>query len=147
MTNAIAAMNDTQIDIAYKAEEFIKEFEQVDIETNHIIHGGMYSRTILLRRGVTLSGALIKIPTLLILSGDIHIYIGDDVKHFIGYNIIPASKNRKQIMTANTDTYVTMVFATDSGTIDDVEKEFTDEWESLISSKDGSLNTITITKE
>ena len=41
------------------------ECPQVAIQTTHHFHAGLYSRTIRIPAGVMITGALIKIPTLL----------------------------------------------------------------------------------
>ena len=49
---------------------------QVPLETRHVLHGGMYARTILLPNGVELVAALIKIPTLVIVEGSVMVWLG-----------------------------------------------------------------------
>ena len=43
---------------------------QLELVTEHVLHGGMYARTIRMPAGYALAGALIKIPTILIINGD-----------------------------------------------------------------------------
>jgi hypothetical protein len=83
--------------------------------------------------GCLITGALIRIPTMLIFSGELVAYIGGDTIALNGYNVVPASANRKQAFYAVTNSYLTMLFATDAKTIEDAESEFTDEANLLMS--------------
>ena len=143
----IPSMSSEQIDLAIKAQEFMLEREQIDIRTYHTLHGGVYTRTILLQKDEALTGATIKVPTTLIVSGSIAIYIGSDVAYLSGYNVIPASAFRKQVMVAIEDTYITMVMETKSTTVTEAEDEFTDESHLLMSRKEDAKNHIVITGE
>ena len=103
------------------------ESQQIDIQTEHIIHGGMYSRTIRLKAGEVISGAHYLVPTLVVTDGDCLVSSGDFWVELLGYHVIPASSGRKQIFVARRDTAITMIFRTDAKTIEKAEEEFTDE--------------------
>lgn len=119
---------------------------QVDIETMHLIHAGMYQRTIKIPAGVMLTGALIKVSTSLIVSGDCFVFIGDETIRLTGYHILPASAGRKQAFVAVSDTFLTMSFATDATSVEQAEKQFTDEVH-LLASRRSDLNMTMITGE
>jgi hypothetical protein len=121
----------SQIESVKEFEDYVLQFPQVTIETSHLFHSGIYTRTILIPAGVVMTGALIKIPTTLIISGDVTVTVGDGSMRLTGYNVISASSGRKQIFYAHTDTYLSMMFATSCTTIEDAENEFTDESEKL----------------
>lgn len=106
---------------------------QVEIKTLHLIHGGMYARTIMVPAGVALTGALIKIATVLIVSGDASMYANGDSIRLTGYYVIPASKGRKQVFVAHQDTMLTMLFPSDAMTVEAAEAQFTDEADMLFS--------------
>lgn len=126
-------MSKKEIENSIAIEKILLEQEQQDIETLHHFHAGIYSRTILIKKNIIISGALIKIPTILYASGDLSIYIGKAIQNIKGYGIITADANRKQIIYANEDSYLTMAFATKAQTVKEAEKEFTDEYERLLS--------------
>lgn len=128
-------------------ETAMRAMPQSPIETNHILHGGQYSRTVMIPAGMVITGALIKIPTILTVCGDCSVYIGDDVARITGYNVLATSAGRKQAFIAHQDTYLTMTFATNAKTIEQAEDEFTDEAELLLSRSDVGENTILITGE
>src|SRR5437899_3175222 len=69
---------------------------QGQYHTNHVIHGGMYTRTLVTPPATLITGALIKVPTVLITHGEITIYVGNGTIRLSGYNVIPASAGRRQ---------------------------------------------------
>ena len=132
----------------HKVQELEKDIlqqDQVPIDTHHLIHAGMYARTIMVPAGVVLTGALIKKATTLVISGKVAVWANDQEYDLEGYHVIPASPQRKQAFAAIEDTYVTMIFATDARTVRDAEDEFTDEGDKLMSRRDPSANTIIVT--
>lgn len=140
-TPSIPAMSKVAIDKVYQLENLALKQPQVKIDTEHAFHAGVYSRTIKIPAGVTLTGALIKIPTLLIINGDVVVYVGDKAVRMTGHNVFAASAHRKQAFVTLTDTYVTMIFATDVKSVKEAEEQFTDESNLLMSRKDEATNT------
>lgn len=120
---------------------------QVDIATDHVIHGGMYARTITIPAGIVLTGAFIKLPTVLIANGNASVFVGDRWVSIEGYHVLAAAAGRKQVFIAHEDTQLTMIFPTDATTIEQAEDEFTDEAELLFSRKPDARNTFNITGE
>lgn len=131
--NSIPAMSTAAIDKVRQIEALALKMPQVDIGTQHIIHGGIYARTVMVPAKTMITGALIKVATLLIIQGDAIAYIGDKSLELRGYNILPASAMRKQAFIAQTDVYLTMIFATDVQGVKEAEEQFTDDSDSLIS--------------
>lgn len=129
-------------------EKVILGRPQIGIRTHHVLHAGMYARTITIPAGVVLTGALVKRSTMLVISGDALVSRGDDDGlRITGTVVIPASAWRKQAFVANADTTVTMMFPTQATTIEQAEAEFTDDTDVLMSRRDPDLNTIIITGE
>lgn len=157
----IAVKNECIPEMTEAAIRKVKIFEienarrpQISIATKHVIHGGMYARTIripadfmLTGKMTALTGALIKVPTMLIVAGNVIVYIGDEARELCGYNVLAASANRKQVFLAKTDTCLTMVFPTKAKSVEEAEREFTDEAQFLISRKEESDNEVVITGE
>lgn len=133
VTSCIPTMTREAIDRVYKLEQKVLEQPQADISTHHMIHGGMYARTICIPKGVVLTGAEIKLATVLIVSGHVRMAVGDDAREFAGYNVLAASKGRKQAFYALEDTYLTMLFPTRAQSVEDAEAEFTDDHARLFS--------------
>lgn len=147
-TVALMPMSTKEISLVQEAEAFIGSLPQITLTTEHILHAGVYSRTVLIQKGETIVGALIKRSTNLILSGHALIYLGETGgKEYKGYAVLTASAHRKQVFVALEDTYLTMSFATEATTIEQAEDEFTDEGKMLMSRQEGSINHITITGE
>lgn len=143
---AIPAMSEEAIAKVRLVEDLsLAQLPQLEIPTDHVIHGGLYARTIMIPANTLLTGALVKLPTLLIVQGDAAVYIGDDTLEVRGYNVVPAGAGRKQMFLARTDVYLTMIFPTDVMTVEEAERAFTDEYERLMS--ETAPNHIVITGE
>lgn len=119
------------------------------IHTHHVLHGGLYTRTILIPADTVLTGALIRVATILIASGNCLVYTGDDAAIEVtgNGNVIPASAGRKQAFYAKEDTHLTMAFATKAKTVTEAENEFTEEADKLMSRHSPHTNAIVITGE
>ena len=135
------------IDRLAKAQARILEFPQVEIATEHLLHGGMYSRTIRLRPGVVLMGSLIRLATVLILHGDCTVTNGNERFDLTGYNVLPGCARRKQMFLTRGPVEMTMVFPTSAKTVAEAEEEVFAEADQLISRKEGSPNAIAVTGE
>jgi len=116
------------------------------IFTHHVLHGGVYARTMMIHAGQQITSTLIKVPTVLTICGDCEVLAGDgNTYHVQGFQVLAASAGRKQAYIAHEDTFVTMAFATDAKTIEEAEEQFTDEADRLLSRV--GENTIIITGE
>ena len=129
----IPAMNQESIGKVRQLYEVTKTMPQIPIDTYHVIHGGMYARSIMIPANSMITGALIRIATILIVQGDVVAYIGDKSIELHGYNVVSASAGRKQAFVALSDVYMTMIFPTDVKTVAEAEDQFTDEADLLVS--------------
>ena len=118
-----------------RLEDEILKHQQREMHTDHVFHAGCYARTIHVPKGMVLIGAMIKIPTILIVNGDCVMSGGDVPMRLTGYNVLMASAGRKQAYVANEDISITMVFATQSKTVEEAEQEFTEDYKMLLSNK------------
>ena len=143
----IPAMTAQAIDKVRELEAITRDLPQVEISTDHVLHGGMYGRTICIPAGVVLTGVFIRVPTLLVFDGNATVNAGDDTTTLVGYHVLAASAHRRQAFLAHADTRLTMVFATQAKTVAEAEAEFTDEAHLLFSRKPGAVNRINITGE
>ncbi len=146
-SSAIPAMSAEAIDKAREMGGVVAAMPQVPIFTDHVLHAGLYARTIMIPKRIWLEGCLVKLPTLLIVHGEVEAYIGEDCIVLSGYAVLPASANRKQIFFARTDTWLTMAFKTQARDVGAAEREFTDDFALLGSHRDPALNRTTITGE
>ena len=115
------------------AQTKLLEREQVAILTEHVIHAGIYSRTITMPPNTVLIGAHIKRPTIVITVGSAKVLVGKDWADVDGYQVLPASAGRKQIFISRGPFVITMIFPTSAKTVSEAEAEFTDEHELLLS--------------
>lgn len=116
--------------------------------THHLLHGGMYHRTLITPPRTLIVGAIIKRPSVLSTYGDIVIYIGNGTVNVTGYNIVPASAGRRTaVFSLDTEAVYTMAVACECKTVEDAEKWFTDEWMHLGNNRDDNHNFTVITGE
>lgn len=120
---------------------------QVELRTAHVLHAGLYARTIMLQSGAALAGAHVTRATLLIVAGDCECYTGEGTLRLTGYHVLPASANRAGAFYALADTHITMLFPTEADSVPQAENEFTDTPELLLSRRRPDLNDILITGE
>lgn len=146
--NRIPAMSQCAIDKVRALEACSAALlPQVNIATSHVLHAGVYSRTVMIPAGVMITGALIKINTTLLICGHVHVFLDDETVEINGYRVLAASAHRKQAFVAVTDTYLTMLFATAAKTVQQAEDEFTDEPHILMSRTVDAINSILVTGE
>lgn len=144
---SLPSMSEEEIARVTVFETELAKLPQINFFTNHVIHAGMYARTMMMPKNTTIVGVLIKRATLVIVSGHAIAYIGDRAVELKGFNVIPASALRKQAFLALEETHITMLFPTSAKTVEDAEKEFTDEHDRLGSHNDPSMNRTTITED
>lgn len=120
-------------------------FPQAEITTAHLLHGGMYTRTIRLDPQTIMNGSLIRKATVLIVQGSCAVLAGDEVLELAGYNVLPGCAGRKQTFVTRGPVEMTMIFPTQAQTVAEAEDEIFAEADQLISRKDGSRDQITIT--
>lgn len=123
----LQTMTDEAVAMVRRAERAAMAMPQVTLETRHHLHAGLYARTVRVPAGVAITGAFIKIPTLLIVNGRCEVFTGSEVLEMDGHHVLQASAGRKQVFLAHADTDITMVFATSATTVEAAEEEFTDE--------------------
>lgn len=143
----IATMSEQAIERVRDLETVLTEMPQEPIGTDHVLHGGMYARTVMIPAGVAITGAVIKLATLLIVQGHAQVFTDDGSVELHGYNVIPASARRKQAFAAITDTWLTMVFPSRATSVDQAEDEFTDEAHLLLTRRGIGTQRIVVTGE
>lgn len=108
----------------------------INFDTEHFLHGGIYSRTIHIPAAFMLCGSLIRVKTILTVSGDMQMYNGESWTRLHGYNVLACNDHRRGMGFAQALTHVTMLYATQAKTVKEAEKEFTHEWEHLMPAKE-----------
>lgn len=135
------------LDKLIRVSDFIRQFPQISIVTEHLIHGGMYARTIRLESGVVIAGSIIRLATTLIIHGDCTVLAGDERIDLTGYNVLPGCAGRKQLFLTRSSVEMTMLFPTSAKTVEDAENEIFVEVDQLMSRKDGDRDRVTITNQ
>lgn len=125
--DALAKVNALEAEIA--------KHPQLDVETDHVFHAGMYARTVTLPANAVFTGAQHTKATLLIVQGDVTLYLGDDTLRVTGYAVVPASVGRKTAYWTHSETTLTVVAPTDCTTVEDVEREMTTDPMALVSKR------------
>jgi hypothetical protein len=120
---------------------------QVELATEHLLHGGMYVRTIRLPPGTKMVGSYIKVPTVLIVRGSTAVFTGDGVVELEGYNVLHGCAGRQQVFVTRSDVEMTMIFPTSAKTVAEAEDEVFGDAEQLMSRADGRRDTVLITGE
>lgn len=124
---SLPAMTGDAVDQSRQVEARMLGMPQIELPVSHSLHAGMYHRTITIPAGVAITGALIKLPTLLIVDGDCEVFTGNDVSTLEGHHVLQCQPHRKQVFLAHSDTHLTMIFPTTAATVEEAENEFTDE--------------------
>lgn len=130
-----------------RVHRVIAACEQIEIATEHLLHGGMYARTIRLAPETVMEGSLVQRATVLIVHGATAVHGGEAVVELAGYNVIAGSAGRKQVFVTRSAVEMTMIFPTAAKTVEKAEDEVFAEAELLMSRADGSRDTITVTGE
>lgn len=143
----LPAMSDEAIHSVRLLQIAEAELPQVPLDTQHVLHAGLYARTLRLPDGVEMTAALIKRPTLVIVVGDALVWLGAETHRLSGHSVLPASAGRKQVFFALTETFITMIFPTDAKTVAEAEAQFTSESDMLASRRSGARNDVVITGE
>ncbi len=123
----------------------VRELPQIHPQMEHVLHAGMYARTCRLDAGVAIVSVRIKIPTMLIVHGGAHVFAGDRWYKIEGYQAMPASAGRKQIYVTFQPTEITMVFPSLAETVEEAEREFTDEADALLSRRQDNDDIVIVT--
>lgn len=144
--NTLPATSPLMLEAVKRFEGVLSQRRQAEIPTEHVIHGGMYARTVRLPQDAVITGCLYKVPTMLIVNGHAMVLAGDGWTELSGYNLLPANGGRKQVFVALGPVEITMVFPTSARTAEEAEAEMTDESDSLLSRSIGE-NRVTITGE
>lgn len=112
--------------VGYAVENRIRELADVHgeepLHTYHLFHAGMYHRTIRVRKGVAVAGALLQRATTLVVSGKAELLAAEPVL-IDGYAVLPGLPGRKTCLVAHEDTWFTMIVTTSAQTVEEVDKE------------------------
>lgn len=128
LRKTVPAMTPAAIGKVQALREASLALPQVDNRIAHALHGGMYHRTGHYPAAATMTSVFVRVPTLLIVCGDVKIFVGEDhVVHVQGFEVVESQANRQPAFHFLAPTAMTMVFATNAKTVEDAENEITPE--------------------
>ena len=116
-----------QLEAVRRVEQALLQLPQVDLQTSHVVFGGMCARTILIPAGVMLTGALTNMDNICIMCGDISVTTDEGTVRLTGFHILPAKAGAKRAGYAHSDTTWTTIWPTDLTDITAIEDEMTSE--------------------
>ncbi len=109
---------------------------QTDLSTQHLVHGGMYARTIFIPAGTVLTGALASADNICVVHGDITVTTDDGPKRLTGFNVLAATAGKRRAGVAHADTWWSTLWPTDLTSIHDIEDSLTPEADKLQTRRD-----------
>lgn len=118
-------------------EQHLMALPQVDLQTGHLVHGGMYARTIFIPAGTVLTGALTNQDNVCVVHGDITVTTDEGTKRLAGFHVLPACKGAKRAGVAHADTWWTTLWTTELTDITEIENVLTDEADLLQTRRQG----------
>lgn len=108
------------------------ETSPAEFPTEDLLHAGCYVRTCFCPAGTVLAGAIIKVPTVVVVHGVCDVTNGTSILRVDGFAVLKGALDRATVWRAHTDTYLTMVYASKAKTCGEAEEEFTDEFENRL---------------
>ena len=127
--------------------EGLATLPQIPFVTEHLLHAGMYTRTVRLPSGTVCAAVLIRPPTVLILVGEVDVWSNGELIRTSGYSVLPGSAGRKIAFVTHSDVAMSMIFPTDAQTVEEAQKQFTIEHELLPPLSKADAHIVTITGE
>ena len=127
--------------------EGLQQLPQTPFVTEHLLHAGMYTRTVRLPRDTVCAAVLIRVPTVLIIAGECEVWSNDELIGTQGYSVLPGSAGRKIAFVTRSDVAMSMMFPTAARTVDEAQREFTDEHELLVPLDRADEHVVLITGE
>lgn len=120
----MASMNEIQMQFRHKVgtlENAMLDLPQVEIPVSHAFCDGMCARTIQIKAGTMLTGAIHTQEQLNIVHGDITIITEQGNQRYVGSHVIPSPAGTKRIGYAHADTVWTTILRTSETDIEKVE--------------------------
>lgn len=147
-TTALASATSAAIEkVNQLAVQIREQLPTCPFVTEHMLHAGMYTRTVRLPSGAVCAAVLITPPTVLIIAGSADIYVNDDLVRVDGYTVLPGSAGRKIAFITHSAVAMSMTFPTNAKSVDEAQKQFTVEHELLVPLSKAEDHLVLITGE
>lgn len=138
MNNVVAGIKPTSPAALARIGEFVKLVKETcpdesgKAEMHHVFHAGVYVRSLFVPKDMIVANDVIKVPTVLIVSGDCLITDTETTRRITGYEVLLGAPMRQCIVRTLQDTWFSMVYATDAKTVQEAEAEFASDPSSLL---------------
>lgn len=113
--------------------ELLQQFPQEYIPVQHLVHGGMYARTVRVKAGTYAVGAMLNHDNISVMVGDCTCSTNDGMVRLTGFNVLPANAGGKRVGYFHADTDWTMIMRIPDGMhdVDEIEQYITCEYDKL----------------
>lgn len=112
-------------------EREVQRLPQVDLQTTHVLSGGIYARTVHIPAGAVVTGATHKKDHVCVIQGDITALTEDGPVRFTGHHVIAAKAGIKRAVVAHAPTTWTTLCRTELADLHEIEAELVEEHEQL----------------
>jgi hypothetical protein len=126
-----------QNELVSRFEDVAISMPQVHIETTHLLHGGMYARTIRIPANTMLTGTLTSCDNICIVDGDITVTTDAGPQRLTGFNVLPATKGARRAGITHSETNWTTIIPTNATTVEQAEADLTSEPQRLQTNRTG----------
>jgi hypothetical protein len=133
LPEVIPAPSPAVLDSLMRLQTFMADLPEVPLPTEHLLHGGMYARTVRRDFDSITIGSLINKATILIVNGSCSMLIGDKRVDLEGYNVLAGLPGRKSMSIARGPVEMTMLCPTSAATVEEAENEIFAEVGQLVS--------------
>lgn len=135
VTTLLSSMPDP--DTVRALEDATLGLPQVHLQTEHLVHGGMYCRSGMIPAGTLLTGALTRHDNVCLVVGDITVTTDEGVRRLTGTHILAAKAGAKRAGIAHADTWWVTIHATPLTDVREIEDDMTPESAQLQTRRDG----------
>jgi len=104
---------------------------QVDVQTSHVLAGGIYARSITVPAGASLVGATHKRDHITVMQGDITVWNEGVAQRYTGSHTFPTKAGAKRAVYAHADTVWTTLCRTDETELEAIEADLVEDAEHL----------------
>ena len=143
----LPAASSSEIAKVSTLRELMRAQAQTHFITQHLVHGGMYVRTVLVPDGQLVAGVRMLVPTVTIVDGHVTIYRENGNMQLTGHHVIPGSAGRMIAFMTHSEVAMDMFYPTKLTDVHEIQKEFTDEHAMLVPLHNLSEHRIIVTGE
>lgn len=127
-----------------RLETELNKLDQVTVDLEHYLSGGMYARHGMIPAGTTFTGAVHKKDHLNVLYGDVTMILDDGPFRYTGYHVLTCKAGLKRVAFAHADTFWTTIEKTDLTDVSEIEDELVENSEALQTRKLGITHSKTL---